>query len=60
VGRKLGADPVVRGGTGLQVLAPPGFKSFLEILADRAIHGYPFSPPADARMAVELGFTYPD
>ena len=34
VGRKLGADPIIRSGKGLDVHATPGFKNSFQIFAD--------------------------
>jgi len=34
VGRKLRADPIIRSGTGLKVMATPRFQSSFQILAD--------------------------
>jgi hypothetical protein len=33
VGRKLRADPIIYSGTGLDVLATPGFKNLFQVLA---------------------------
>ncbi len=40
LGCELCAHPVIGSGTGFDVLAKPGFKSFFQILALQAVHGY--------------------